>query len=197
MSYMVDEEFNSPELIKRISTSFLFLIFHELGGHFKTHLNNIILSPFHFIDDNLNLIYKEFNKRDSGNIFEYILTGHIINPKKIIKSEGDEELFDLKYYIQPNFNDLKQKLNNLSSNIFEQSISDNTSNKTKKFGKFEKNKKNKIEKLPDWFMERLNEAEKNLNDYNYHRFSLTEWIMIPRILPMALNTFDLPLELAP
>ena len=168
MSYMVDEEFNSPELIKRISTSFLFLIFHELGGHFKTHLNNIILSPFHFIDDNLNLIYKEFNKRDSGNIFEYILTGHIINPKKIIKSEGDEELFDLKYYIQPNFNDLKQKLNNLSSNIFEQSISDNTSNKTKKFGKFEKNKKNKIEKLPDWFMERLNEAEKNLNDYNYH-----------------------------
>ena len=137
MSFMTDEEFNLPELIKKTSTSFLFLIFHEFFGYFKTHLNNIILYPFYFIDDNLNLIYKEFNKcDDSCNIFEYILTDHIINLKKIIKSEDFEKLFYLKYYIQPNFNDLKQKLNILSSNIFKTSISDNTVDKNKKFGKF-------------------------------------------------------------
>ena len=169
MTFMLYEEYQSLELQNKISTAFLFLIFHEICRHFKTHLNNTILSPLYFIDDNLNLIiYKEFYKYDSCNIFEYILTGHYINPKSIIKSNDSEKLYDIKYYIQPNFNELKHQLNKLSSNIFDESIFIDNKDKTKVSGKFKGKKNYKNYKLPDRFMKQLSEAEKNLNEYNYH-----------------------------
>jgi len=178
ITFMLEEQYESLELENKISTAFLFLIFHEICGHFKTNLNNNKNSPLHFIDENLNLIYKEFYKRESGFIFEYILTGHCINPGAIIESINSEQLFDIKYYIQSNFNELKNILNELPSNIFDESVFINNNDKTKISGKFEGKKKNTIEKLPDWFMKRINEAEKNLNRHNYH--SLFPLFEIPK-----------------
>ena len=45
---------------------FLFLIFHELCGHLKSNISNIINSPSYHIDENLNLIFTDFGYNDSG-----------------------------------------------------------------------------------------------------------------------------------
>ena len=178
MTFMLYEQYEFLKLEKKISILFLFLIFHEICELFKTHLNNNNDSPFHFLDDDLNLIYKEFDKCDSGNNFEFILTGNFINPGVIIKSNDSEKLFDIKYYIQPNFNELKNILNKLPSNIMDESVFFNNNDKTIVSRNFEEKKQSKTKKLPDWFMKRLNEAEKNLNRHNYN--SLFPLFEIPK-----------------
>jgi hypothetical protein len=93
----------------QISSIFLFLIFHEVCGHLKTNINNNSNSPYYHLNNELNLIFTNFTDNDSGFIFESILTGSIINCKAMIKSEKSKELFDIKYYIQDNFDELKKK----------------------------------------------------------------------------------------
>ena len=109
-----EKDFEIKNIRKRIATAFLFLIFHEFCGHFKTHINNQN-SPLHYLNNDLNLIILNFKKAESGFLFEHILTNNFIDLKMIIQIDHAEDLFDSKYYIQDNFNELKEKISQLSS----------------------------------------------------------------------------------
>ena len=71
-------------LDKRLQAAFLFLIFHEVCGHLKTHINNNVLSPRHYFNNNITLILSTFIKSDSGFIFENILTNNCIDLRCLI-----------------------------------------------------------------------------------------------------------------
>ena len=107
-SFMTRIDFTNIE--KRLTSIFLFLIFHEICGHFKTNISNnqIENSPSYHLDENLNLIFTIFGMYDSGFIFESLLTGNIIDCKKLLLDKKSEKLLDIKLYIQDNFNDLKK-----------------------------------------------------------------------------------------
>ena len=107
-SFMTLEDF---QLEKRVSSIFLFLILHQICELFKTNLNNnhpLINSPNLHLDKNLNLIFTDFGVNDSGLIFESILSENAINSKAMLSNEKSEDLFDIRYYIKDNFDDLKK-----------------------------------------------------------------------------------------
>ena len=164
-TFMTDNDFKFE---KRISTISLFLLFHEICGHFKTNMNNnkiLLNSPNYSFDKNLNLIFTEFGKNDSGYIFEIILAGNIVDAKLMMSNEKAEDLFNINYYIQNNFDELKSKINEFKpSIIYEKEKSINTDNKKEK----DNSKKNIEKKLSKEFIDELKEIEKNLDDYNYN-----------------------------
>ena len=164
----------SPEIIETSNatpTIFLFLIFHEICGHLKSNLNNIKNSPSYHIDENLNLIYTDFNNNDSGFIFESMLIGNIINSENLIANKNSNELFNIHYYIKDNFNDLKKKVKEFNPEITYSKPIRKYFDKKKPKGVNEGKEKiceEKIHKLPESFMKKLKEVEKNLENYNYH-----------------------------
>ena len=117
LSFMDKIDYTGIE--KRLSAVILFLIFHEVCGHFKTNINNQLIenSPGYHLDENLNLIFREFGYEDSGLIFESILTGNVINCRDMMENPKSEELFDVKFYIQENFDELKKKIEEFSPKI--------------------------------------------------------------------------------
>ena len=152
---------------KRLQAAFLFLIFHELCGHFKTHINNNKLSPRHYFNNDLTLILSTFKKVDSGFIFECILANDCIDLSCIIEGEGSEELLDVKYYTQKNFKELNDKINQLSKNVLygpESSIDEKKKSKNNSKGE-----KSSLKGLPDHLIKKLEEAEKNIDNYGYHQ----------------------------
>ena len=152
-------------------TIFLFLIFHEVCGHLKTNLNNITNSPPYHIDENLNLIFTEFNNNDSGFIFESMLIGNAINSENLLANKNSNELFNMQLYIKDNFNDLKKKVNEFNPKITYSKPIRKYLDKKKPKDINEKKEiiyKEKIHKLPESFMEKLKEVEKDLENYNYH-----------------------------
>lgn len=76
---------------------------------FKTNINNIINSSNYYLDNYLNWIFTDFDFNDSGYIFEIILSRWLISLKKMMPDEKFEDLFNIKYYIQQNFDELRQK----------------------------------------------------------------------------------------
>ena len=169
---------NDFKFSKRISSICLFLIFHEICGHLKTNMNNnkpIINSPGYYIDNNLNLIFTDFGINDSGYIFESILVVDIINVSSMISNPKSEDLFNIKYYIQENFDELKTKLKEFNPPIIsnKNSLFVKYSDKTKPinvdiYKEKKYSEKNLEEKLPKEFIEKLKEVEKNLDKYNYN-----------------------------
>ena len=146
-----------------METAFLFLLFLEFCGHFKTHINNQD-SPKHYINNDLNLMFSNFTRVDSGFLFEHILTNNYIDLKMLIQVENTEELFDSKYYIQDNFNELREKIDKITSKIlYIQKL--NLENEKK----ISEEKKNSLKRLPEGLIKKLEEVSKNLDEYNYHR----------------------------
>ena len=152
---------------KRLETAFLFLIFHEFCGHFKTHINNNILSPKYYLNNDITLVLSTFIKADSGFIFEHILTNTIIDLKSIIQEENSVDLLNVKYYTQINFKDLNDKIEQLSNNIlFEPESSKDEKKKSKDNSNGEKSS---LKGLPDDLIKKLEEAEKNIDNYGYRQ----------------------------
>ena len=162
-----DKDCKIKNIKVKLQTAFLFLIFHEVCGHLKTNINNIELSPVHYLNNDLNIIFTNFKKADSGFIFEHILTNNAIDLKMIIQEEFAEQLFDVKYYIQKDFNDLREKINIISPKILYYPETDKIVNKKKSNSKSEV--KSNLKRLPDFLARKLEEAEENLEEYNYHR----------------------------
>ena len=159
---LAEDDFNKKNIRKIMAAAFLFLFFHEFCGHFKTHINNQDSSK-HYINNDLNLMFLNFKRIDSGFLFEHILTNNYIDLKMVIQVENSEELFDSKYYIQENFNELREKIDKISSTILY------IENEKKKFSKISEEKKNSLKGLPEELIIKLEEASKNLDEYNYNR----------------------------
>ena len=152
---------------KRLETAFLFLIFHEFCGHFKTHINNNILSPKYYLNNDITLVLSTFIKADSGFIFEHVLTNTIIDLKSIIQEENSVDLLNVKYYTQKNFKELNDKIEQLSNNIlFEPESSKDEKKKSKDNSNGEKSS---LKGLPDDLIKKLEEAEKNIDNYGYRQ----------------------------
>ena len=169
LSFMDKIDFTNIE--KRLSSLILFLIFHEVCGHFKTNINNQLIenSPSYHLDENLNLIYRDFGLEDSGFIFESILTGNVIDCNAMLKDPKSEELFDIKLYIQDNFTELQKKIEEFSPNITTNTPKVKYDDKTKKTSDITKTIQTGNDELPQELIDKLNEVEKNLDKYNYNR----------------------------
>ena len=172
-------------------TIFLFLIFHEVCGHMKTNINNITGSPSYHLDKDLNIIYLDMESNDSGFLFECILSGNIINCKAMFQNSSTKELFDIKYYIQDNFNDLRNKINKIGKSIIGNKFTYQNYNDKKRPIKVEvdkekKTNKKEMDQLPKELLDTLSEIEQNLDEYNYH--SLFPLFKIPE--GMSLEVFQ-------
>lgn len=172
-------------------TIFLFLIFHEVCGHMKTNINNITGSPSYHLDKDLNIIYLDMESNDSGFLFECILSGNIINCKAMFQNSSTKELFDIKYYIQDNFNDLRNKINKIGKSIIGNKFTYQNYNDKKRPIKVEvdkekKTNKKEMDQLPKELLDTLSEVEQNLDEYNYH--SLFPLFKIPE--GMSLEVFQ-------
>ena len=192
-TFMNDDDF---KIERRISTITLFLIFHEACGHFKTNMNNnkiLLNSPNYSFDKNLNLIFTEFGKNDSGYIFEIILAGNIINVKSMMLNEKAEDLFNIKYYIKNNFDELKSKINEFKPAIIDKNkfcfckySEKEKSIKYHSIKETEEIEKNIEKYFSKEFVEKLKEIEKNLDNYNYN--TLFPFFRVPKT--MTQKTFN-------
>ena len=170
---------NNKGILARITSAFLFLVFHELCGHLKTNINNSQNSPNYHLDCDLNLIYTDFGIKDSGFIFERILTGNVINSRVMISDKKAEKLCDVSLYTQENFNDLKNLINEFPKNILLNKTTYKYEDKAKLAMKDnEEENEEKIDELPESFLKQLEEVQKNLELYTYH--SLYPLFKIPK-----------------
>ena len=106
---------NNEHIIKRATAGTLFIKFHEITGHLKTHVNSENNSPEQVYVDGLNLTEIKMDKPDSGFLFEYILAKNYINCKYFMNSSHSEELLDENLYLSESFDQLKEKFNFLQN----------------------------------------------------------------------------------
>ena len=170
-SFMTRIDFTNIE--KRLTSIFLFLIFHEICGHFKTNISNnqIENSPSYHLDENLNLIFTIFGMHDSGFIFESLLTGNIIDCKKLLLDKKSEELLDIKLYIQDNFNDLKKLIEEFDPKVTTTNPKfryDDKKKPTNSYFEDRESNDDELKELPKDLRIKIKEAEKDLDNYNYH-----------------------------
>lgn len=171
-----NDYFNFNSSLPRITSGFLFLVFHELCGHLKSNINNNQNSPNYYLDSNLNLIYT-----DSGYTFESILAGNIINTSVLISDEKADKLSNINLYTQENFNDLQNLINEFPKKILLNKTTYKYSDKTKPGDNNEEEEENvmKNNELPESFLKELEEVQKNLDNYKtYH--SLYPLFRIPK-----------------
>ena len=104
---------------KKATCASLFLSFHEDCGHLKNDINNIEDTPRQFYNSNLVVEVGGVPKiNDAGYIFEYFLNEKVIHPKYLMKSKNISDidfLLDYKYYIKSDFNEIRKKLDNIST----------------------------------------------------------------------------------
>ena len=97
---------NKEYIYKRATAGTLFIIFHEVTGHLKTHINSLTDSPGQTYINNQKI---QMIIPDSGYYLEYIMADNIICCKYFINSDISETLLDEKLYLGDNFNELKVK----------------------------------------------------------------------------------------
>ena len=136
-------------IIKRATACTLFVIFHEITGHLKTHINSKNNSPIQVYINDYNIKEIKMNNPDSGFLLEYLFGGNIINCKYFINSKIAEELFNEKLYLSNNFNELREKLEKIE-------------NALSPFNQDEKNKEKKEKILKD-----------KINDINQNYYKMT------------------------
>lgn len=171
---------NIKSFLARITSAFLFLVFHELCGHLKSNINNIQNSPNYHLDNEFNLIYTDFGIKDSGYTFESILAGNIINTSVLVSDNKAEKLCNINLYAQDNFNDLKKIINEFPKKILLNKTSYKYSDKTKlKERDKEEEKDEKINELPESFLLELEEVQQNLDNYKTYQ-SLYPLFRIPK-----------------
>ena len=105
----VDEE-------KRISSAILIILFHELLGHLKTHINNELDSPRKIILPDLNIFTLDLKKNDSGYLLEFLFVRGSIEVSKFIYSQKSENLLNKDLYLGQNFEELNKILLSIDSN---------------------------------------------------------------------------------
>ena len=97
------------------TAAILFLIFHEVCGHFKTSITNLDDTPDQFYDDNYNILKYELGEiNDSGNIFEYFLCSDIINISELFEKTDVKQLLCEDLYIDKTFSKLNSILTSLN-----------------------------------------------------------------------------------
>ena len=133
---------------------------------FHGNLNKITNSPPYHIDENLNLIYTDFNNNNLGFNLENMLLGNAINSQNLIANKNSKELFNIQLYIKDNFNDLKKKVKEFNPEITHSKPIRKYLDKNKPKEIIEKIEK--IHKLPESFVKKLKEVEKNFENYNYY-----------------------------
>ena len=106
---------------KRISSAIM-ILFRELGGHLKIHINNKIESPRDIFLPNLNLITLNLKKNDYGFLLEFLLSGDSIEISNFIYSEKSKELLNKNLYLGDNFEKLKNILISIGSKTIEKKI---------------------------------------------------------------------------
>ena len=85
----------------------------------------------------------------------------------LIKSENSEAILDPKYYIQENFNELREIIKSISPDIL--CALEPYSEEKQKSHKISKEEKDSLKGLPDSFIIKLKEAEKNLENLSYRK----------------------------
>ena len=145
---------------KKIKTAILFLIFNFdlFEGYIKT--SNYEEIPKNNLNNDLNLIFSNFKKINTGFLYEYIPNNNLMNLKLIEQINSIEDLFDINYYIKSNFDELIKKLEQISKDVFDYN---------KKIEKEIEEEKNNLKGLPEYLINKLIEVGKNLDDYNYNR----------------------------
>lgn len=103
----------SNEIKKRMTACTLFVLFHEIAGHMKTHINNEVDSPNQIYQRDFKLLSINMQNPDSGFLFEYILAGKFISCKYFMNSKISEELLDENLYLGENFDELREKLDQI------------------------------------------------------------------------------------
>lgn len=105
-----NDNIQTKNINKTIKTAILFLIFNLFCGYIKTYDNNLEELPKKKKNSDLNLIFSNFKNINTGLLYEYIPTNNLIDLKIIKQINSIEDLFDIKYYIKDNFDELINKL---------------------------------------------------------------------------------------
>ena len=108
---------------KRISSAILMVLFHEICGHLKTHINNKLDSPRSIILPNFDTVNLNLKQNDSGYLLEFFFVRGLIEVEKFIYSEKSEKLLNKNLYLGKNFLELNNILISIdSSTIIKEDI---------------------------------------------------------------------------
>ena len=91
---------------KRISSAILMVLFHEICGYLKTHINNKLDSPRSIILPDFDTVNLNLKQNDSGYLLEFPFVRGLIEVEKFIYSEKLEKLLNKDLYLGKNFLEL-------------------------------------------------------------------------------------------
>ena len=98
---------NNSDNFNNATCIILFLLFHECFGHQKKNINNEkVKTPRKHYDSNFKDIIEE--KVDTGNAFEMMLFGDILDLKFMMKNGDLKQFLEPKLYIGKDFNNLRR-----------------------------------------------------------------------------------------
>ena len=104
----------SKDKIENATVAILFLIFHEVCGHFKTLITNLDGTLDKFYNDKYNILKYELREsNDSGNIFEYFLCSDFINISGLFEKVNVKQLLSVDLYIDKTFSKLNSILESM------------------------------------------------------------------------------------
>ena len=109
----------NDEIENRKTSAVLILLFHELGGHLKTHINNENDSPRRIYLNDLEVKVIELKKNDSGFLLEYSFAKGSIEVDNFINSENSSQLLNKRLYLDENFEELSKTLTSIDNCIKE------------------------------------------------------------------------------
>ena len=108
---------DKKEIQERKSAAVLIILFHELCGHLKTHINNIPDSPKTIYLQNLKIEEVQLYKNDSGFLLEHVFANGSIEVKNFINSEYSKNLLKKSIYLGDNFSELNEILSNIKGSV--------------------------------------------------------------------------------
>ena len=137
------------EIEDRKVSAVLFLLFHELCGHLKTHINNEDDSPRIIYLNDLKIEVIELKKNDSGFLLEFSFVQGSIEVENFVNSENSKKLLNKELYLGENFQELSKILNSIEDCIQEtfKSKTDKINTiitKSKKYKDYDENTKKHI-----------------------------------------------------
>ena len=113
----IKESEQLDKINKRMSAAVLLVLFHELGGHLKTHINNESDSPRRIYLNDLNVKTINLKKNDSGFLLEYLFVKGSIEVKNFVNSDNSEQLLNKNIYIGSDFIELNKILNTIKNSV--------------------------------------------------------------------------------
>ena len=176
LTFLNSKSFYIPEdKIDNAAIAILFLIFHQVCGHYKTNITNLDDAPNQFYDNNYDILkYELGGSNNSGNIFEYFLSSDMINISEFYEKKNIDVLLSENIYLEKSFSNLNSTLKNLGV------LGEDNNKFTKKIKSISKNSLRNIP-FPDMtkilFRLRINckdevEFQKLLNDNPVYKLML-------------------------